>query len=196
MVARKARGSAPDSMVTPTDAALVIAARAGDPRAREDLCRRHMRLVVGLAQRILAGREAADDVVQDAFVEAFQGLDRLQNPQAFSSWLCSIVVRRAGKYLRRARLLTRLGLRSTLDVDPNSLIGQNAPADVIHELRAVYSIIAGLPPEERVALVLRRVDGMELQEIATHMGLSLATIKRRLSAAEARLERALSGARS
>jgi RNA polymerase sigma-70 factor (ECF subfamily) len=193
MIAYKVRGSGPDPTGTQTDAVLVVAARAGDERAREALCRRHMRLVLGLAQRVLAGREAADDVAQDAFVEAFQRLDTLQNPQAFASWMSSIVVRRAGKHLRRARLLTRLGLRSPVQIDPNSLIAQNAPADVMHELRGVYSILAGLPPEERVALILRRVDGMELQEIARHMGLSLATIKRRLSAAEARLERAQRG---
>ena len=55
------------------------------------------------------------------------------------------------------------------------------------ELREVYAILAGLPPEERVALVLRRVEGMELKEVAEAMDLSLATVKRRLVAAEARL---------
>lgn len=150
-----------------------------------------MRLVLGLSQRILAGRQDADDVAQDAFVEAFQRLDTLQNPQAFSSWLCSIVVRRAGKHLRRRRLLSRLGLAAQAPLDPDTLIAPNAPAEVVQELRAVYATIAKLPAEEQIALVLRRVEGMELLEIAQHMRLSLATVKRRVSAAEARLEDAL-----
>jgi RNA polymerase sigma-70 factor, ECF subfamily len=183
--------SAIEASDAPTDAELVGAARAGEVWAREMLCRRHMRLVLGLAQRLLMNREDADDVAQDAFVEALQQLDALRNPQAFAAWLCSIVVRRAGKHLRRSRLLTRLGLRARTPIDPSTLIASNAPADVVHELRGVYSVLASLPAEEAVALVLRRVDGMELLEIAEHMQLSLATIKRRVAAAEARLERAL-----
>jgi RNA polymerase sigma-70 factor (ECF subfamily) len=155
-----------------------------------------MRLVLGLSQRLMGGREDADDVAQDAFVEALQRLDMLQNPQAFSSWLCSIVVRRAGKHLQRFRLLSRLGIRTRAQIDPNTLIASNAPADVVHELRGVYSVLASLPAQEQVALVLRRVEGMELLEIAQHMQLSVATVKRRLSAAEARLERSLAEAAS
>lgn len=188
--------SAIETNDAPTDAALVMAARAGEAWAREALCRRHMRLVLGLSQRVLGGREDADDLAQDAFVEALQCLGSLQNPQAFAAWLSSIVVRRAGKHLRRARLLARLGLRAPVHIDPNTLISSNAPADVVQELRGVYSILASLPAEEQVALVLRRVEGMELLEIAEHMQLSVATIKRRLSAGEARLERALAGAAS
>jgi RNA polymerase sigma-70 factor (ECF subfamily) len=174
-----------------TDAALVMAARRGDTSAREVLFRRHLGVVLGLSERILGGRAEADDVAQDAFVEAFSALDRLENPQAFAAWLGSIAVRRASKYLRRQRLLTRLGLSSSTIVDPDTLIGTSAPPDVICELRAVYAVVTRLPVSERVALVLRRVEGMELTEIAEHMQLSLATIKRRLAAAEARLEREL-----
>lgn len=183
--------SSSDTTDAPTDGALVVAARTGEAWAREALCRRHMRLVLGLSQRILAGRGDADDVAQDAFVEAFQKLHTLQQPQAFGSWLCSIVVRRAGKHLRRQRLLARFGLAARGPLDPDTLIAPNAPADVVHELHAVYSILLELPPEEQIALVLRRVEGMELLDIAEHMQLSLATVKRRVSSAEARLERAL-----
>jgi RNA polymerase sigma-70 factor (ECF subfamily) len=70
------------------------------------------------------------------------------------------------------------------------MISPEAPVDVAVELRHVYSLVEKLPAEERVALVLRRVEGMELLEIADEMKLSLATVKRRLAAAEARLERA------
>lgn len=174
-----------------TDAVLVVAARAGDAAAREALFRRHLGLVLGLSERILAGRDDADDVAQDVFVEAFRGLDRLENPQAFAAWVGSIAVRRASKCLRRERLLTRLGLRASAVVEPDALISPGAPPDVICELLAIYAIVARLPVDERVALVLRRVEGMELTEIAEHMQLSLATVKRRLVSAEARLEREL-----
>ena len=174
----------------PTDAALVVAARAGELWAQEALFQRYARMVLALSQRILAGRDDADDLSQDAFVYAFTRLDTLQNPQAFHAWLRSIVVRTASKRLRRQRLLTRLGLRRTEPVDTETIISADAPVDVAVELRHVYSLVEKLPAEERIALVLRRVEGMELLEIADEMKLSLATVKRRLAAAEGRLARA------
>jgi len=174
----------------PTDAALVVAARAGELWAQEALYQRYARMVLALSQRILAGRDDADDLSQDAFVYAFTRLDTLQNPQAFHAWLRSIVVRTASKRLRRQRLLTRLGLRRNDPIEPDTMISSEAPVDVAVELRHVYSLMAKLPPEEHVALVLRRVEGMELLEIADEMKLSLATVKRRLASAEARLSRA------
>jgi RNA polymerase sigma-70 factor (ECF subfamily) len=151
------------------------------------LFRRHLGLVIGLSERILAGRGESDDVAQDAFVEAFNNLAKLENPQAFAAWLGSIVVRRVSKHLRRQRLLVRFGLRPASVVDPDVLISPSTPSDVICELREVYASIIRLPVEERVALVLRRIEGMDLAEIAAHMQLSLATVKRRLAAAEAQL---------
>lgn len=174
----------------PTDAALVLAARAGELWAQEALFQRYARMVLALSQRILAGRDDSDDLAQDAFVYAFTRLDTLQNPQAFHAWLRSIVVRTASKRLRRQRLLTRLGLRRSEPIEPDTVISVEAPPDVAAELRHVYGLIERLPAEERVALVLRRVEGMELLEIAEEMKLSLATVKRRLAAAEGRLERA------
>ncbi len=174
----------------PTDAALVIAARAGESWAQEALFTRHGRMVLGLSQRILANRDEADDLTQDVFIHAFTRLDSLENPQAFSAWLGSMTVRMASKRLRRRRLLMRLGLWRNEPIDLDQAVSKSAPADVAAELRVVYGMLERLSPEERVALLLRRIEGLELAEIAEQMGLSLATVKRRLSAAEARLQRA------
>lgn len=171
----------------PTDATLVQSARAGEEWAREALFRRHVRLAFGLAFRLLPRDLDADDIVQDAFLYAFGHLQNLSNPQAFQAWLSSIVVRTAGKRLRRRRLQQRLGLVSHEPVDAERIISAAAPPDVVAELRAVYSRLDRLPAEERVALVLRRVERLELPEIAERMQLSLSTVKRRLKAAEARM---------
>ena len=174
----------------PTDAALVEAARAGEEWAREALFRRHVRMALGLAYRILPSDLEVDDLVQDSFLHAFERLDRLQNPQAFQSWLSSIVVRTAGKRLRRRRLQVRLGLRSREPIDVDHVVSRSAPPDVGAELRSVYALLDRLPAEERVALVLRRVERLEIPQIAEQMGLSESTVKRRLAAAEQRLGRA------
>ncbi len=173
----------------PSDAALVIAARGGEGWAFEALFRRHANLVFGLSYRLLPRDSEVDDLVQDVFSIAFERLGTLQNPQAFAAWLGSIVVNTVSKRLRRRRLMERLGLRSSQPCDPDEVISPVAPAEVASELRAVYELLEKLPTEQRVALVLRRVDGMEIAQIAQHMGISASTVKRRLTAAEARLER-------
>jgi RNA polymerase sigma-70 factor (ECF subfamily) len=130
-----------------------------------------------------------DDIVQDCFVQALKRLGSLDNPQAFAAWLGSIVVRTVGKRLRRRRLLSRLGLRAPEELDPDAIAAPSVPGDVAVELRRVYSVVASLPPQARVALVLRRVDGLEVPDIARRMGISLSTVKRRLKMAEELLER-------
>lgn len=182
-------GSVTKSGAGPTDAALVLAARAGETWAREALFRRHARMAIGLAHRLLPRDVEVDDVVQDSFLFALQRLDSLHNPQAFAAWLGSIVVRTVSKRLRRRRLLTRLGLRAAEPVDPDRVTAATAPAEVALELTRVYTLVEELPVEQRVALVLRRVDGMEIPQIAEYMSLSASTVKRRLKAAEALLER-------
>lgn len=177
----------------PTDAALVAAARGGDAWARDALFARYARMVHGLAYRLMGSDADVDDLAQDAFVEALKGLDRLAEPAAFGSWLGSIVVRTAQKRLRRRRLMDRLGLRRREAIDLDALPLEMAPPDVAAELRQIYGVLGTLPTEERVALVLRKVEGLELQEIAERMDLSLATVKRRIVAAEAVLTRAQEG---
>jgi RNA polymerase sigma-70 factor (ECF subfamily) len=173
-----------------SDAALVLAARDGQEWAREALFRRYARLAFGLAYRILPSDLDIDDLVQDSFLYAFERLNGLTNPQAFQAWLSSIVVRTAGKRLRRRKLQVRLGLRSYTPIDADEVISRTAPPDVAAELRAVYGLLEKLPVQERIALVLRRVERLEIPEIAEQMKLSVSTVKRRLNAAEARLERA------
>jgi RNA polymerase sigma-70 factor (ECF subfamily) len=170
----------------PTDAALVEAARAGQRWAREVLFKRHLGQIRAISRRMLAEREGADDVAQDALVEAVGHLDTLTNPQAFTAWMASIVVRRALKHLRSRQLLRRLGLHSRTPLDLEAVISPSAPAAVLLELRAACAALGRLPEQERMILILRRVEGMRLAEICGRMNLSLATVKRRLTAAENR----------
>jgi RNA polymerase sigma-70 factor (ECF subfamily) len=173
----------------PSDAALVVSARAGEPWAKEALFRRHARMVNGLVYR-LTGRDAdVDDLVQESFAQALANLDQLENPQAFAAWMSGIVVRTTHKVLRRRRLLSRLGLRASTPVDVESIAGRSAPPDVIQELRAVYGAMERMAPELRVALVLRRIEGLPLDEVATLVSASLSTVKRRLALAELELRR-------
>src|SRR3954471_2383913 len=155
----------------PSDAALVVAARAGERWAQEALFRRHARMVNGLAFRLLGRDEDVDDLVQDSFFSAFRALDRLAEPQAFAGWLGSIVVRTAHKLLRRRRLMTRVGLRRTAPIDFDALIASTAPPAVAADLERVYRCLDKLDSEARIALVLHRVDGLSLPDVAAQMKL-------------------------
>ena len=119
-----------------------MAARAGESWAQEALFRRHARMALGLAHRLLPRDEEVDDIVQDCFVSALKRLGSLDNPQAFAAWLGSIVVRAVGKRLRRRRLLSRLGLRAPEEIDPDAIAAPSVPGDVAVELRRVYAVIA------------------------------------------------------
>jgi RNA polymerase sigma-70 factor (ECF subfamily) len=166
------------------DVALVVAARDGQISAQEALFRKCAPLVNGLAFRLMGNREDLDDLVQDSFLQAFRSLDRLENPAAFRSWLSEIVVRMAYNLMRRRRMLARFGLRTSAPIDVDALVSPTAPSDVAGSLAATYGVMQRLPAKVRVALVLRRIEGRQLTEVATLMGASLASVKRWLRAAD------------
>jgi RNA polymerase sigma-70 factor (ECF subfamily) len=145
-------------------------------------------MVNGLAYRLLGRDDELDDLVQSSFLAALKGLDRLGDPQAFASWLASIVVRTVHKALRRRRMLGRLGLRDMAPIDLDVVVGRSVPPSVGAELRELYGVLDELHPEARIALVLHRVEGMSIPEVAAHMGLSESTVKRRMRIAAARLQ--------
>jgi RNA polymerase sigma-70 factor (ECF subfamily) len=166
-----------------------VAARAGEKWAQEALFRRHARMVNGLAYRLMGRDEDIDDLVQDSFLSALRGLDRLANPQAFASWLGSIVVRTAHKLLRRRRLMTRVGLRRNTPLDVEQLIAPGIGGGAAAELKQVYGCLDRLEPQARIALVLHRVDGLSIPDVAEQMALSVSTVKRRLAVAQKALDR-------
>jgi RNA polymerase sigma-70 factor (ECF subfamily) len=191
-----ADGAAPDDEdPAAIDARLVVAARAGDPAARDAIYRRHARMVLGLAHRLLAGASEADDLLQDVFVIALSRLDRLEDPRALRSWLGGITTRVATRRLKWARWRTRIGLGDAIETE--QMISPETPPDVRAELRALYRMVGRLRPVVQVALVLRRVEGMTLPEIAAQMDCSVATVKRYVDEAEVLLRAELSrGGRS
>lgn len=173
------------------DGALVTAAREGQAWALEALFKRYTRMAVGKAWRLIPS-EDPEDLAQDALVHALTNLHRLEEPQAFAAWLSAIIVRLGMTRLRKKHLLSRLGLRRAEPIDPEAMVANVSP-ETQAELREIYGILESLPPEERAVLVLRRVEGLELKEVAEATGLSLATVKRRLDAAEERLTKRTTG---
>jgi RNA polymerase sigma-70 factor (ECF subfamily) len=186
-----------NTSTAPSDAALVVAARAGEDWAREALCKRHAPAVLGLAHRLLGRDDETDDLAQESFAQALSSLDRLDDPAAFGGWIRTIVVRTAHKLIRRRVLMRRFGLGPQRGdpLDEADFVSPDAPPDVRAELRAVYALIEKLPARERIALVLRRVEGMSHEEIAEQLGVSLSTAKRLAVSSDEAITRALGGLR-
>ena len=154
--------------------------------ALETVYRDHARFVAVLALHVLGRDLEVDDVVQDVFLSAASGLARLREPAALRAWLGTITVRLARRRLRARRLLALFGL------DPQPDYGELVATDASPEQRLlvsqVYLILDSVPAKDRVAWTLRYVEGARLEEVARLCECSLATAKRRIVAAQQRLE--------
>lgn len=165
----------------PPDTELVARCLRGDGWAEEALYRRHVHKVERVAARILRNSHDIEDVVQDAFVQAYARMDTLQDPSRLSSWLVSIVLNRARKKLRRRKLTRLLGLERSLDDEGLALQAHSrASQEDRAELASVDRLLETLHVEDRICWTLRHVEGHSLQETADLAGCSLATAKRRL----------------
>lgn len=174
------------------DSALVALARAGDRGALGVLLERHRPLAWRLAVRLLGEAPDADDVVQEACLQAMLGLDRLRDPDRFGPWLAGIALN-----LARMRLRARRDVPAPEDWDG----GRRAPGfrwpetqpgvDAVYEIRelhaAVMRAVETLPPEQQAVVRLHYLGGLTLVEIGVLAGTPLGTLKARLHRARERL---------
>jgi RNA polymerase sigma-70 factor (ECF subfamily) len=180
--------------------ALVLAAKAGDVSAFEDLVRRYDRNVFRIAQHITQNREDAEDVVQDAFLKAYENLGQFQGQSKFYTWLVRIAVNEALMKLRRRRPERMVSLDEEVKTEDDSL-----PREVADwspnpeqqytqgELRDILTrTIQGLPPGFRTVFVLRDVEGLSTEETAEALDLSIPAVKSRLLRARLQLRERLS----
>lgn len=169
------------------DGTLVERALAGADWAKRELFQRHAPRVLGFLTRLLASTADAEDASQDTFIEAFRDLPRLREARDFGRWVMRIAVHQAHRRFRRRRLLSYVGLGPQLDATFEALADEHANPTHRAELALLQKAVARMPAGERTAWVLRHVEGYELTEVADALGVSLATAKRRLSAADALL---------
>ncbi|GAC1353329.1 MAG: hypothetical protein NVSMB1_25800 [Polyangiales bacterium] len=109
-------------------------------------------------------------------------MEGLQGPSALRAWITKIAVFTARGCIRRRSRRRWLKFSD----DPPEVADTPANPEANEALRTTYAVLERLPTDERIALALRVIEGMELTEVATACGVSLATIKRRLKSAETR----------
>ncbi|MEM6994145.1 MAG: RNA polymerase sigma factor [Myxococcota bacterium] len=147
----------------------------------EQVYRLHARYVATIALRLLGRPDDVDDIVHDTFLQVRRSLPRLQDPRALKGWLGTITVRVTRRALKRARFRRMIGMSAVPADDATSSRLSAEDYDFVH---SAYSSLQRLPTDDRIAWVLRRVHGAQLDVVAAMCGCSLATAKRRISAAE------------
>ncbi len=179
--------------------ALVNAAKSGDIGAFEELVRRYDRNVFRIAQHITQNREDAEDVVQDAFLKAYQNLPQFQMQSKFYTWLVRIAVNEALMKLRKRRPERFVSLDEDVKTEEDSMPREIAdwspnPEQQYNqaELKDILGkTIQGLPPSFRTVFVLRDVEGLSTEETAEALGLSIPAVKSRLLRARLQLRERL-----
>jgi RNA polymerase sigma-70 factor, ECF subfamily len=178
---------------------LVRAAKAGDIGAFEQLVHRYDRNVFRIAQHITQNREDAEDVVQDAFLKAYENLKNFQEQSKFYTWLVRIAVNEALMRLRRRRPERMVSLDEEVKTDEDSMPREVAdwspnPEQLYtqSELRDILTkTIQGLPSSFRTVFVLRDVEGLSTEETAEALDLSIPAVKSRLLRARLQLRERL-----
>lgn len=182
------------------DVALVEQVRAGDVTAYDTLVRKYERQVFRIAQHITQNREDAEDVVQDAFLKAYEKLDQFQGNSKFYTWLVRIAVNESLMRLRKRRNGKMVSIDEDVETeegsvprdladwapDPEMNYGQSELAEILRKT------IQGLPQGFRIVFVLRDVEGLSTEETAETLGLSVPAVKSRLLRARLQLRERLS----
>jgi len=170
--------------------ALVDGLRAGEAWARAALFDRYAPDVERILRRILGHEIHTDvaDLVHDTFVQALASFAHIRDAAALRGWMQAIAAHTAYRAIRSRKV--RRWLRFWEPAEIPEVPVSDVDPDVREAYRRTYHILDKLPADERIAFVLRYVEGMDLGQLAETCQVSLSTVKRRLGRAEARFARA------
>ncbi|MCU1272183.1 MAG: polymerase, sigma-24 subunit, subfamily [Acidobacteriaceae bacterium] len=170
------------------DAELVLASKAGDIAAFDQLVTRYNCKLLRIAQHITHNFDDAQDAVQETFLKAFQKLGEFRGDSKFSTWLFRIAVNQSLMGLRKQRTKQRAGAEFPINIDEEGRLPidfsdwRPNPEEMYKtsELRELLTIaLQELRPALRVVFVLHDVEGHTLRETAEALDLTLAAVKTR-----------------
>jgi RNA polymerase sigma-70 factor (ECF subfamily) len=188
----------PPALDQEADEALFERVRAGEVVLFELLMRRHNQRLFRVARAIVKDADEAEDVMQEAYVRAFEHRDQFEGRARFSTWLVKIAVHEAqARRRRRARVGSRCSLEEAVaDESMIEALGKasQGPQDIAasRELAGLLeAAIDRLPESQRVVFVLREVEGLDTRETAQCVGLTEEAVKVRLHRARQSLRQDL-----
>ena len=173
-------------LIDASDAELVVVALAGNTQAFDVLVNRYRRAMLTVAQQIVRNAADAEDVVQDAFLRAFEALPQLTDLNRFGAWLHSITRNRALRYYKNA---SRYQPQEDMEPYLNTVSDTSAtdPAQIVEsELtqQGIRDAIQNLPPDYQAVIELYYWAEMPQQRMAEFLALPLTTVKWRLRKAK------------
>jgi RNA polymerase sigma-70 factor, ECF subfamily len=188
----------------PPDRELVERAQQGDGTAFAELVQRHQRQLYRLALRMTGSEADAQEVLQEAFLNAYQKLPNFRGEAQFSSWLYRIAANSALMRLRRKRRAPDALTDQPLELqgpkfsaegflEPQNDWSQRADSQMMDKQlgSAIDQAVAGLPDDYRTVFLLKDVDGLSNEEIASALDLTVPAVKSRLHRARLALREKL-----
>ena len=174
----------------------MLALQAGDESALGVLIERNGRSVLNLAFRYLSDRSAAEDVLQESFLKLYQARDRYRPEARFRTYLLRIATNACISRLRKKRPVS-LGAGGDEDEGGIDFADPEAPAPqsgmLTGELHGrVRAAVDELPERQRMAILLNKFEGLDYQETAAQLGLSVPATKSLLHRARMTLKELLS----
>ena len=176
------------------DVELIQRVLAGDENAFSTLVRKYEKPVHALVWRKIGDFHIAEEITQDAFLQAYKELATLKKPDRFARWLSVIATRGCIAWLRKKRLSTQsLENTSHAQLEKATYSGymieenERTTAEIQHEV--VQKLLAKLREKERIVITLHYFGEMTHEEISEFLGTSVGTIKSRLRRAQQRLKR-------
>lgn len=180
-------GASSPPSADPSDAVLVAAAQSGDRRALDTLLRRHVDRMHALCRRMTGSDADADDATQEALMAVVRGVDRFDGRASFATWVYRVATNACLDELRRR------GRRPTPagdDLEVMAAHGQRGSAEDVDGVATrldVDAALARLPAEQRAAVVLRDLLGLDYASIAEILEIAPGTVRSRIARGRSRL---------
>src|SRR2546423_7026991 len=182
-------GNQPVSSQASVDAVLVKRSLRGDGDAFAALFDRHAPRVYALAYQLLGDRAEAEDITQDAFLQALSALPTLRQPETFGAWVARIATNASLSTLRRRGRLPQAELSEAVTAtypDPARWSSPEAMGLATEERHSVHITLKRLAPSHRAALAMREIGGLSYAEIARALGTTAGGVEALLFRARAR----------
>jgi len=182
--------------VHPDDPTLIAQSLRGDTAAFGELVHRHQDRLYNTVYRLLDNAEDAQDVVQEAFLNAYQSLRLFKGDAQFFTWLYRIAVNSAISLRRKRRVVlttdTPPAGRVILEpMDDSEFTNPSHALERAEDERRLQNALNRLTPEYRTVLVLKEIEGLKYEEIAAALQVPIGTVRSRLHRARLELRQQL-----
>ncbi len=164
---------------------LVEACKQGDRKAQYKIYKLYSRAMYNICMRITNNADDAEDVLQEAFIDAFRKLHTFKGEATFGAWLKRIVINRAINHVKKKRL--PLVSVDEMDFRDDSNEGPGSDDGIQMQVEQVHEAIQNLPDGFRTVLTLYLLEGYDHREISEIMGISESTSKSQFNRAKKKL---------